>query len=189
MTFKEPKLKIAREALESLPIKPKLIIEFGTYVGNSAIAWGAILQGLHGPNAAEKGCRVYTFELDPIMVRLSRDLVHLAGLDEIVHVLEGPASESLRKLYDEGKVTAGSVDMAFIDHWEEYYLPDLQLCEELGAFHKGSLVVADNTDFPGAPKYLEYVRSGGSGAVRYESEGYASQTKRGPASISCHGDY
>lgn len=123
------------------------------------------------------------------MVRLSRDLVQLAGLDEIVHVLEGPASESLRTLYDEGKVTSGGVDMAFIDHWEEYYLPDLQLCEKLGVFHKGSLVIADNTDFPGAPKYLEYVRSGGSGAVRYESEGYTSQTKRGPVSISCHGDY
>ena len=59
---------------------------------------------------------MYTFELDPIMVRLSRDLVQLAGLDEIVHVLEGPASESLRKLYDEGKVTSSGVDMAFIDH-------------------------------------------------------------------------
>ena len=54
------------------------------------------------------------------MVRLSRDLVQLAGLDEIVHVLEGPASESLRKLYDEGKVTSSGVDMALIDHWEKY---------------------------------------------------------------------
>lgn len=165
MIFKEPKIKIAREALESLPTKPKLIIEFGTYAGNSAIAWGAILQGLHGPNAAEKGCRVYTFELDPNMVRVSRELIQLAGLDGIVHVLEGPASESLRKLYDGGKVTPGGVDMAFIDHWEKYYLSDLRLCEELGVFHKGSLVIADNTDFPGAPQYLEYVRSGGSGSV------------------------
>lgn len=188
MIFKEPKLKVAREALESLPTKPKLIIEFGTYVGNSAIAWGAILQDIHGSNAAEKGCRVYTFELDPTMVRLSKDLVQLAGLDDIVHVLEGPASESLRKLYYEGKVTASGVDMAFIDHWEKYYLPDLQLCEELGVFHKGSLIIADNTDFPGAPEYLEYVRSGGLGAVRYESEGHKSETKRGPVSISCHGN-
>lgn len=44
-------------------------------------------------------------------------------------------------------------------------------------------MIADNTDFPGVPKYLEYVRSGGSRSVRYESGGYESKTKRGPVSI------
>lgn len=183
MIFQSPKLKVAREALESMHVPPKVIIEFGTYVGSSAIAWGAILQGLHGQNAAEKGCRVYTFELDPKMVKLSRELVHLAGLHEIVHVLEGQAAESLGKLYDEGAVTRGGVDMAFIDHWEKYYLPDLQWCEELGVFHKGSLVIADNTDFPGAPQYLEYVRAGGTGSVKYDSKRYDSKTPRGPVSV------
>lgn len=183
MIFQAPKVKIAREVLESMPVPPKVIIEFGTYVGSSAIAWGAILQGFHGLNAAEKGCRVYTFELDPEMVKLSRELIHLAGLDEIVHVLEGPAAESLEKLYNEGAVTRGGVDMAFIDHWERYYLPDLQWCEELGVFHKGSLVIADNTDIPGAPQYLKYVRAGGTGSVKYDSKRYDSKTQRGAVSI------
>lgn len=183
MTFKAPKLKIAREMLESMSVPPKVIIEFGTYVGSSAIAWGAILQDLHGRDAAEKGCRVYTFELDPEMVRVSRELVHLAGLDEIVHVLEGPGAESLEILYNKGAVTRGGVDMAFIDHWEKYYLPDLQWCEELGVFHKGSLVIADNTDMPGAPQYLKYVRAGGTGSVKYDSKPYDSKAKRGPVGI------
>lgn len=184
MVFRGPKLSIAREALESMPVSPKIIAEFGTYVGCSAVAWGAILKDIHGSNAAEKGCRVYTFELDPEMVRLSRELTQLAGLDDIVHVLEGPASDSLKKLYDEGFVTRGGVDMVFIDHWEKYYLPDLQLCEELGVFRKGSLVMADNTDFPGAPQYLNYVRAGGTGPVRYESKGYDSKAQHGPVSAS-----
>lgn len=183
MTFQAPKLKIAREMLESMPVPPKVIIEFGTYVGSSAIAWGAILQGLHGQNAADKGCRVYTFELDHEMVKLSRELIQLAGLEDIVHVLEGPAAESLEKLYNEGAVTRGGVDMAFIDHWEKYYLPDLQWCEELGVFHKGSLVIADNTDLPGAPQYLKYVRAGGTGTVKYDSKRYDSKAKRGPVSV------
>lgn len=157
MAFLGPKLNIAREALESMSVSPKIIAEFGTYVGCSAVAWGAILKDIHGINAAEKGCRVYTFELDPEMVQLPRELTKLAGLDDIVHVLEGPASGSLKRLYDEGSVTRGGVDMVFTDHWEKYYLPGLQLREELGVFHEGSLVMADNTDFPGAPQYLNYV--------------------------------
>ena len=73
--------------------------------------------------------------------------------------------------------------MAFIDHWERYYLPDLQWCEELGVFHKGSLVIADNTDIPGAPQYLKYVRAGGTGSVKYDSKRYDSKTQRGAVSI------
>ena len=113
---------------------------------------------------------VYTFELDPKMVALSRDLIELAGMADVVHVLEGPASESLKRLNDEGTVT--SVDMAFFDHWEKFYLPDLQLIEDLKLWRAGSLAIADNTDFPGAPDYLRYVKNGGRGkSVREERTG------------------
>jgi catechol O-methyltransferase len=46
-----------------------------------------------------------------------------------------------------------------MDHWEDAYLQDLKLIEELGFLHEGSWILADNTDVPGAPEYLEYVRS------------------------------
>ena len=52
MIFRESKVKIAGAALEAMPVKPKVILDFGTYVGNSALAWGAILQSLHGADAA-----------------------------------------------------------------------------------------------------------------------------------------
>ncbi|KAF7175623.1 hypothetical protein CNMCM7691_009188 [Aspergillus felis] len=161
MIFKENKLALARQQLQGLQPPPKTVIEFGTYVGNSAIAWGAILRDLHGENV--HNCNVYTFELSPVSAQVAQDLIRLAGLEDLVRVLEGPAAESLKKLHIEGKVKPRAVDMAFFDHWEKFYLPDLQLCEDLNLFHRGSLVIADNTDFPGAPDYLAYVKAGGRG--------------------------
>ncbi|PWY81622.1 S-adenosyl-L-methionine-dependent methyltransferase [Aspergillus sclerotioniger CBS 115572] len=186
MIFRESKMRIARAALEAMPVKPKVILEFGTYVGNSALAWGAILQSLHGADAAAQGCRVYTFEIDPGMVRVAREFIQLAGLDDVVHVLEGPAAESVKRLYEEGKIARGGVDMVFFDHWEKYYLPDLLLCEDLRVLREGSLVIADNTDMPGAPQYLKHVRSGGGGVlgmVRYESKAFESTTQIGVPNI------
>ncbi|PWY86695.1 S-adenosyl-L-methionine-dependent methyltransferase [Aspergillus heteromorphus CBS 117.55] len=185
MIFRGSKMKIARMALESMPVKPRVILDFGTYIGNSVLGWGAILKGLHGPDAAAQGCRVYTFELDPGMVRLASYLVQLAGLDDIVHVLEGPASESLKRLYEEGQIARGGVDMVFFDHWERHYLADLLLCEELRIFREGSLAIADNTDMPGAPQYLQHVRAGGAGPgmVRYETRSYESTAKKGRPNI------
>lgn len=79
--------------------------------------------------------------------------------------------------------------MLFLDHYKPAYLPDLQLCEQLGLVGGGAVIVADNVIKPGNPPYLAYVRSnveskkraalaedGGGGAVRgnpelvYESE-------------------
>jgi catechol O-methyltransferase len=170
MIFRGAKLAVVSDILAKKDPKPKMIIEFGTFVGCSALAWGATLRDFHGSAASD--IHVYTFELDAKMVQVSRDMIKLAQLDDIVTVVEGPGSESLKKLHAEGKVKGGQVDMVFIDHWEKMYLPDLQLCEELNVLRKGSIVVADNTDIPGAPVYLAYVKNGGSGkagAVRFES--------------------
>ncbi|KAJ5183916.1 S-adenosyl-L-methionine-dependent methyltransferase [Penicillium capsulatum] len=187
MIFRDKKLDVARAQLAAQQPAPRTILEFGTFVGKSALAWAAILRDIHG-ESVPAGVNVYTFELDPQMVSLARDLVRLAGVDDVVHVLEGPASESLTTLHARGVVT--SVDMAFFDHWEQFYLPDLRLVEDLGLFRVGSLVIADNTDFPGAPEYLKYVKSGGrldAGSVRYESVSYETETQRGkPVSfVSC----
>lgn len=172
MLFRRPKIDIVREVLASMNPPPRVIVEFGTFVGNSALAWGAILKELNGASA--EGLRVFAFELDPKLAAVARDFVRIAGLDGIVSVIEGSGSDSLKKLHAEGKIAAGQLDMVFIDHWEKYYVPDLRLCEDLGLFRKGSVAVADNTDYPGAPAYLEYVRGGGSkdgkSKVRYETK-------------------
>lgn len=185
MIFKRAKLDVAQAQLVAQQPAPRTILEFGTFVGKSAVAWGAVLRDIHGENVPED-VNVYTFEVDPLMVSLSRELIKLAGLQDVVHVREGPASESLKKLHAEGKVA--SVDMAFFDHWEEFYLPDLQLIEDLKLFRVGSMAIADNTDFPGAPDYLKYVKAGGrrvAGSVKYESQSFATESQPGkPVSTS-----
>ncbi|KAG2021462.1 hypothetical protein GB937_004800 [Aspergillus fischeri] len=100
--------------LQILRPPPKTIIEFGTYVGNSAIAWGPILRDLHGEDVYD--CSVYTSELSSV----ARALIQLAGMEDLICVLEGPAVESLKKLHIEGKVKPRAVDMAFFDHWEKF---------------------------------------------------------------------
>ncbi|PWY89092.1 S-adenosyl-L-methionine-dependent methyltransferase [Aspergillus heteromorphus CBS 117.55] len=176
MNFKQAKLNVAQKALSSMQPFPKVVLEFGTYIGCSAIAWAAILRDLNGPFA--EGLHVYTFEVDEAVAAIARDFIKIAGVDDIVHVLVGPASESLKALIAEDKITPKGVDMAFFDHWEEFYLSDLQLCEDLDLFHEGSRVIADNTDIPGAPNYLAYVREGGRGGegeVRFETHSYESE--------------
>ncbi|KAJ5081118.1 S-adenosyl-L-methionine-dependent methyltransferase [Penicillium angulare] len=183
MIFRDSKLAVAKEALLAQQPAPRTILEFGTFVGKSALAWGAILRDIHGENIPED-VNVYTFDPDSKMVALTRDFVKLAGMENTIHVLEGFGSDSLNKLVAEGKVT--SVDMAFYDHWEKYYLSDLQLLEEKKLWRVGSLAIADNTDMPGAPDYLAYVKAGGSGAagaVKYESKSYETQGGKGPSVV------
>ena len=155
---------------------PKVLVELGAYVGSSAVAWGQILRDLDQGQAA---CRVFTVELEPAFASISRDLISLAGLSDVVTVLQGQSGDILRTLKAEHGVD--KIDVLFIDHWEKFYLPDLQLVEELGLFRKGSLVLADNTDNPGTPAYLAYVKKGGSGegGVRYESVSHKTVAREG----------
>ncbi len=191
MLITRAKMEVMKDILAEMSPKPKIIFELGTYVGNSAVGWAAILRDIHGLSASgsageevESGndgtrtvvgsddLHVYTMEFDPEIARCARDLIRLSGLEDMITVMEGPASESIKKLHAEGKVKAGELDMVFIDHWEKYYVPDLQVCENLRLFHQGSIAAADNTIHPGAPTYLKYVQAGGSGeegSVRYKT--------------------
>lgn len=183
MIFQGPKVDVAREQILALQPAPRTIVEFGTFVGKSALVWGAILRDIYG-DAPPEDVKVYTFDPDAQMVALTREFVELAGVEDIVVVLQGAGSDSLQKLNAEGKVT--SIDVAFFDHWEKFYLSDLQLIEELRLWHVGSLAIADNTDFPGAPDYLEYIRASGSkvSGVKYASETFDTAGKKGPVCVT-----
>src|SRR3569833_3138 len=182
LIFRQNKIKVAHEVLTKMDPKPKVVVEFGTFVGNSALSWGATLRDLHGSEATD--IHVYAFEIDPKHAQIARDFIQLSGLDDVVTVLDGPGADSLKALHADGKVVPGKVDVVFLDHWKDVYLPDLKLVEQLKLLHVGSEIIADYTGFPGAPDYVEYVKKGGSGepgAVRYKTESLeAVGQSRGP---------
>jgi catechol O-methyltransferase len=100
--------------------------------------------------------KLLSLEFDPVIADIARNLIDLAGLSDIVTVVVGSAANSLRKLHSEG--TLDYMDLLFLDHVEDLYLSDFQVCESLGLLRSGALVVADNVLRPGAPQYREFMR-------------------------------
>jgi catechol O-methyltransferase len=84
-------------------------------------------------------------------------IIELAGLSDVVKVVIGPSSESLRRLHEDGSLQ--HIDMLFLDHWKPLYKTDLKICESLDLIRPGSVLIADNCVNPGNPPYLKYVRS------------------------------
>lgn len=71
----------------------------------------------------------------------------------------------LKKKYD-----VDTLDMVFLDHWKDRYLPDTLLLEECGLLRKGTVLLADNVICPGAPDFLAHVR----GCGRFECTHFSS---------------
>lgn len=130
--------------------RPSVMIEMGGYVGYSAVLFGDAVR-----RTGVSGARYWSLEFDPSFAAIVASIVDLAGLSDVVKVVVGPAGDSLRRLRDEGLLK--NIEMAFIDHVSDLYVPDLQVCEELKLLKKDALIVADNIISPGAPQYLAYV--------------------------------
>lgn len=130
--------------------KPKVMVELGGYCGYSTILFANVLKEAGGG-------KFYSLEQSPKFGKNIKTLVKLAGLDDIVEVVVGGSTESLRKLHDDGKLE--QIDMMFLDHYKPLYTTDLKLCESLGLIKKGTVLAADNVIKPGNPRYLKYVRS------------------------------
>lgn len=114
---------------------------------------------MRGANHEGEKIHLYSLELAPLIASIAMNLVNLAGLSDIVEIIVGSSAHTLQRLHDQGILEKGSVDIIFLDHAEELYKPDLELCEKLGFVDKkGCHVIADNVVRPGAPDYREYVR-------------------------------
>jgi catechol O-methyltransferase len=84
-----------------------------------------------------------------------------AGIGDEVTVVVGTigdGGETIDRLRADHGFGNASVDCAFIDHDKSAYLPDLKRIIDQGWLHSGSIVVADNIRFPGAPDYRDYMR-------------------------------
>lgn len=131
--------------------KPSTMIELGGYIGYSAILFGDAIR-------ENGGKKFYSLEKNPEMAAVASQLVELAGLRDVVHIMIGSSDELLMELVRERKEIV-QIEMLFLDHWQELYLPDLWLLEGLGVLAENkTLLVADNVIMPGAPQYLEWVK-------------------------------
>jgi catechol O-methyltransferase len=131
---------------------PKLVLELGTYCGYSALR----IARLMGDEA-----RLASIEFNPANAQIARRIWDHAGVGDRLTVVVGTLGDggtTADRLESEYGFGGGSVDLAFLDHDKNAYLPDLELIVARGWLHPGSVVVADNIKFPGAPKYRAHMR-------------------------------
>jgi catechol O-methyltransferase len=129
---------------------PEVFVELGGYCGYSAILFGDALRKAGGK-------KYYSLELKPQFAAVSRKLLELAGLSDLITVIVGPAAEGLQGLKESQKMER--IDMLFLDHHKPLYKSDLQAAENIGLIDVGTILAADNVIYPGNPEYLEYVRT------------------------------
>ncbi|KAI0455979.1 catechol O-methyltransferase [Xylaria acuta] len=148
MNIGEYKLKTVVDLIKAR--KPQVMVEIGGYVGYSAIAFSTALR-------EAGGTAYYSLERNPEFGKVITQLVDLAGLGDMVKVIVGLSSDSLRQLHADGALP--HIDLLLLDHYKQLYTDDLKICEELGLIEVDTILAADNVIKPGNPPYTEYVRS------------------------------
>jgi len=131
---------------------PRLILELGTYCGYSALRMARVMPA---------GARICSIEFSPANAEIARRIWDHAGLGDEVTVVVGTLGDggsTIDRLSAEQRFGEGAVDFVFVDHDKAAYLPDLERIVGEGWLHPGSIVVADNVRFPGAPKYRAHLR-------------------------------
>jgi catechol O-methyltransferase len=134
-------------------VKPGRVLELGAYIGYSALRIARELP--------ESG-HLYSVEFNEANAAIARKVIAHAGVADRVTLVVGSIGDgggTLARLEKEHGFQAGSLDAVFIDHAKEWYLPDLQSILATGWLHSGSVIVADNVGFPGAPEYRAYMES------------------------------
>ncbi|XP_069850465.1 catechol O-methyltransferase isoform X2 [Dipodomys merriami] len=131
--------------------KPSLVLELGAYCGYSAVRMARLLQ---------PGARLITIEINPDFAAITQQMLDFAGLQDKVTILIGPSQDLIPQLKQQHDVD--TLDMVFLDHWKDRYLPDTLLLEECGLLRKGTVLLADNVIIPGSPEFLAYVRKSNS---------------------------
>ncbi len=128
-----------------------LALELGTYCG-----YGALRIARAAPRA-----RVFSVEMSPANAENARLIWAHAGVGDRVSCVVGTIGDgggTLNALAGLG-FADGALDLLFIDHDKNAYLPDLLSIVGRGWLHPGSVVVADNVLVPGSPKYRAHMRT------------------------------
>ncbi len=130
---------------------PRLLLELGTYCGYSA---------LRTARAMPEGAHLVSLEFSDANADIARRILTHAGVAHRVTVVHGTLGDGRTAdlLEAEHGFAEGALDFVFLDHDKDAYLPDLETIVARGWLHPGSIAVADNVRFPGAPKYREFMQ-------------------------------
>ena len=131
--------------------KPQRVLELGAYVGYSSLRMARRLPA---------GGHVYSVEFNPSNAAIARRIIAYAGATDRITIVDGSLGDggkTVKALGEQHGFKPGAVDFVFIDHAKDVYLSDLKTILDAGWLHEGSIVVADNVGFPGAPDYKAYM--------------------------------
>jgi len=138
----------------------KIILELGAYCGYSALRFAQML----GKYDTSGKSMLYSVEKNSTCNAISTAVITHAGQNNKVKFFCGTIQTKIEAL--KKRITQDfpdrhnfKVDLIFLDHYKNAYLPDLQFLEESGLIQKDTIICADNVIYPGAPQYLEYVRN------------------------------
>ena len=132
--------------------QPKQVLELGAYIGYSALRIARRLPD---------GGHVYSVEFNACNAGIAGRIVEHAGMSDLITFIVGSigdAGATLKTMRNLHGFTAECLDLVFLDHHGDLYTSDLQHLHAAGWLHPGSVVVADNVGFPGAPEYRTYMQ-------------------------------
>jgi catechol O-methyltransferase len=132
---------------------PQLLFELGTYCGYSALRMARVMA---------PGARLCSIEFSEANAAIARRIWDHAGIGDELRVVVGTLGDggsTIHRLRTEQGFGEGMVDFVFVDHDKAAYLPDLERILGERWLHPGSIVVADNVKFPGAPEYRAYLKA------------------------------
>jgi catechol O-methyltransferase len=130
---------------------PQLLLELGTYCGYSGLRMARVMPA---------DARLCSIELSPANAEIARRIWAHAGVADRLTVVVGTLGDdgaTIDRLRSDFGFTDGAVDFVFVDHDKSAYVPDLERILKERWLHPGTVVVADNVKFPGAPKYRAHL--------------------------------
>jgi catechol O-methyltransferase len=151
MNVGDEKGEILDEAIER--VSPGLLLELGTYCGYSGLRMARVMPA---------DARFLSIEFNPANAEIARRIWAHAGVGDRLTVVVGSLGDggaTIDRLRCEFGFSDGALDFVFVDHDKKAYLPDLERIQQERWLHPGSVVVADNVKFPGAPEYRAYMRA------------------------------
>ncbi len=131
--------RVLRQLAETMGAKR--VVEIGTSSGYSTI-WLALA-------VRATGGKVITHEIDPKMIKIARENLQKAGVDDVVTIVEGDAHETIKQLKE-------PIDMVFLDADKKGYVD--YLGKLLPLVRPGGLILGH--DMHGSmpdPRYIEAI--------------------------------